>query len=61
VTPVRGTRGLTRPRFVVTYTVDEDTKRRYVPMPSLWLSYGEREFRRAAAAFRDAGIRIRED
>jgi hypothetical protein len=29
-------------------------------MPSLWLSYGENEFRRATAAFRDAGIPIRE-
>jgi len=61
VRPVRGTKGLTRPRFVVAYTVDGDTRRRYVMMPSLWLSYGEAEFRRATETFRDAGLTIRED
>ncbi|WP_049936794.1 hypothetical protein [Haloplanus natans] len=58
VTAKQGTKGLTRPRFVVTYEVSGETKRRYVMMPSLWLSYGADEFRRAKAAFRDAGIAV---
>jgi len=61
VRPVRGTKGLTRPRFVVVYAADGDTRRRYVMMPSLWLSYGETEFRRAVEAFREAGLTVRED
>jgi len=56
----RGTKGLTRPRFVVVYDADGETKRRYVMMPSLWLSYGEAEFRRAKETFRDAGIVVEE-
>ncbi|WP_251343880.1 hypothetical protein [Haloplanus halophilus] len=61
VTAVRGRKGLTRPRFVVTYAVDGETRKRYVMMPSLWLSYGEDEFRRATTLFADAGIPVRED
>lgn len=61
VRPVRGTKGLTRPRFVVGYAVGGDTRRRYVMMPSLWLSYGDTEFRRATEMFRDAGLTIRGD
>ncbi|MFC7173552.1 hypothetical protein ACFR97_04215 [Haloplanus litoreus] len=38
-----------------------DTRHRYVTTPSLWLSYGENEFRRATAAFRNAGISVREN
>jgi len=58
VTAKRGTKGLTRPRFVVAYEANGETKRRYVMMPSLWLSYGDAEFRRAKATFRDAGIAV---
>ncbi|MFB6101324.1 MAG: hypothetical protein ABEJ73_02020 [Haloplanus sp.] len=58
VTAVRGTKGLTRPRFVVTYEADGETKRRYVMMPSLWLSYGEAEFGRATEVFRRVGIPV---
>jgi hypothetical protein len=58
VTANPGTKGLTRPRFVVVYDADGETKRRYVMMPSRWLSYGEAEFRRAVATFRDAGIEV---
>lgn len=58
VTAERGTKGLTRPRFVVTYGTDGTTNRRYVMMPSLWLSYGEAEFRRAKEAFRNVGIEV---
>jgi hypothetical protein len=58
VTAVRGTKRLTRPRFVVAYDADGERKRRYVMMPSLWLSYGEAEFRRATATFREAGIGV---
>jgi len=56
----RGTKGFTRPRFVVTYEAGGETKHRYVMMPSLWLSYGEEEFRRATETFRDAGIVVEE-
>jgi len=48
--------GRTRPRFVVTYEVGGETGRRYVVMPSLWLSYGEAAFRRANETFRNAGV-----
>ncbi|MFB6195320.1 MAG: hypothetical protein ABEI80_04050 [Haloplanus sp.] len=61
VTAVEGTTGVTRPRFVVTYEDEGETRHRYVMMPSLWLSYGEDEFRRAKEAFRDAGIPVEED
>jgi len=61
VTAVRGTTGLTRPRFVVTYERGDTTKRRYVTMPSLWLSYGDEAFVRAKETFRSAGIDVRAD
>jgi len=60
VTAKKGTRGLTRPRFVVTYASDEGTKRRYVMMPSTYLSYGEDEFERGEAAFREVGVPVEE-
>lgn len=58
VTAVPGTSGLTRPRFVVVYERGGTTKRRYVMMPSRWLSYGDNEFKRAKNAFRDAGVEV---
>ncbi|WP_435066443.1 hypothetical protein [Haloplanus sp. C73] len=58
VTAVPGTSGLTRPRFVVAYDANGETKRRYVMMPSRWLSYGDTEFERAKETFRDAGIDV---
>jgi hypothetical protein len=60
VRPVRGTRGLTRPRFVVGYERDGEQRRRYVMMPSLWLPYGAETFRRAKETFRDAGLAVEE-
>jgi len=40
--------------------VDGETKRRYVTMPSLWLSYGDGEFRRAKETFRNADLVVEE-
>jgi hypothetical protein len=58
VTAVTGTRGLTRPRFVVTYRRDGETHHRYVMMPSPFLSYGDAEFERAKETFREAGVHV---
>lgn len=58
VTANEGRKGLTRPRFVVTYVADGETKRRYVMMPSKFLSYGDDEFERATACFREAGLPV---
>ncbi|SDZ84636.1 hypothetical protein SAMN04488065_0742 [Haloplanus vescus] len=60
VTAVPGTSGLTRPRFVV-YERDGATKKRYVMMPSRWLSYGDEEFDRAKDAFRAVGLAVETD
>lgn len=60
VTAERGTRGLTRPRFVVSYVRDGEPKRRYVTMPSTFLSYGEDEFELAKSLFRDAELPVEE-
>jgi hypothetical protein len=58
VRAVRGTKGLTRPRFVVRYERDGEEKRRYVMMPSLWLSYGPAEFERARECFEVCDITV---
>ncbi|RXK50457.1 hypothetical protein [Halorientalis pallida] len=60
VTATEGTKGLTRPRFVVEYDRNGDHKKRYVVMPSLWLDYGEETFDRAKTAFREAGLPVEE-
>lgn len=58
VEAVEGDDWLTRPRFVVHYWRGNGVKYRYVMMPSGLLSYGEREFDRAAELFREAGIPV---
>lgn len=58
VTATAGTKGLTRPRFVVHYERDGERRKRYVTMPSLWLDYGEAEFERAKACFRAQGLTV---
>lgn len=56
VVAVEGTKGLTRPRFVVRYEKEGRIRKRYVLMPSKWLSFGEEELRRAKEVFREAGL-----
>ena len=58
VEAVAGDDLLTRPRFVVRYWRGNRVKYRYVMMPSGLLSYGDSEFDRAAATFREAGIPV---
>lgn len=60
VRAVEGRKGLTRPRFVVAYERDGQVRKRYVMMPSKWLSYGPGEFHRARETFEDAGIPVEE-
>jgi hypothetical protein len=55
---VGGDDWLTRPRFVVRYWSGDGVKYRYVMVPSGLLSYGDSEFDRAAATFREAGIPV---
>lgn len=59
VRAVEGSKGLTRPRFVVRYRQNEDINRRYVMMPSKWL-YGETEFDNAKEAFEEVGVQVEE-
>ena len=58
VEAVAGDDWLTRPRFVVRYWRGGRIRYRYVMMPSGLLSYGDAEFDRAVATFRDAGIPV---
>jgi hypothetical protein len=60
VTATKGSKGFTRPRFVVHYDRDGKRKKRHVMMPSLWLDYGDEAFERASAAFREAGLPVEE-
>lgn len=55
-----GTKGLTRPRFVVEYEEDGETRKRYVMMPSKWLSFGEEEFGKAKEVFGEMGLEVEE-
>ncbi|MDY7081403.1 MAG: hypothetical protein SXQ77_03110 [Halobacteria archaeon] len=56
VKAVEGTKGLTRPRFVIEYEKGDKTKKRYVMMPSKWLSYGDDEFEKAKETFQELGV-----
>lgn len=58
VEAVEGTRGLTRPRLVVTYCEGDERRRRYVLLPSTYLPDGEDAFERACAAFRERGFAV---
>lgn len=51
-----GTRGLTRPRLIITYTHKGTTYRRRVNLPSLYTSGGETAYERAQAAFTERGF-----
>ncbi|MFB6109924.1 MAG: hypothetical protein ABEJ60_03495 [Halodesulfurarchaeum sp.] len=56
VSATRGTKGLTRPRLVVTYTDGESTRKRRVNFPSLYTSDGETAYERARSAFAERGF-----
>lgn len=55
VKPVTGTKGLSRPRFIVKYKRDGKRKNRYIQMPSKF-GYGDEEFEKAKELFRIEGI-----
>ena len=46
----------TRPRFVVSYTINETEKKRYVMLPSPHLSYTDEEFEKAKYLFRQHSL-----
>ncbi|MFB6114813.1 MAG: hypothetical protein ABEK04_00865 [Candidatus Nanohalobium sp.] len=56
----KGSKTLTRPRFVVKFDKNGEEKNRYIMMPSLWLSYGSEEFEKAKEIFRDEGLELEE-
>jgi hypothetical protein len=56
VTAESGTKGLTRPRFIVTYQKNGSQRRRYIMMPSRVLPHGDSTFERARAIIRDTGL-----
>jgi hypothetical protein len=51
-----GTKGLTRPRLIITYTDGKRIYNRRVNLPSLYMSGGETAYDRAQAAFAERGF-----
>ncbi|MFB6143802.1 MAG: hypothetical protein ABEJ98_00685 [Candidatus Nanohaloarchaea archaeon] len=60
-TAVEGSKGFTRPRFVMKFRRGDDLRKRYVMMPSKFLSYGEEEFEEAKRKLEQEGFEVRED
>ena len=58
VTATRGSKGLTRPRLVLTYRTDAGPRKRRLILPSLYAVDGEAAFDRAVAAFDGRGIDV---
>lgn len=58
VTLNRGTSGITRPRFVVTYEVDGEERHRYVMLPSTFMAHGEERIETAIVVFERHGFDI---
>jgi hypothetical protein len=56
VSATAGTRGLTRPRLVITYTDEGTTYWRRVNLPSLYTDGGETTYERARTAFAERGL-----
>ncbi|MFB6241596.1 MAG: hypothetical protein ABEJ36_02225 [Candidatus Nanosalina sp.] len=58
---VEGSKGVTRPRFIVKFEKGGETRNRYIMMPSKILSYGEEEFGEAKEKLRDEGFKVVEE
>ena len=58
VSLTRGSKGLTRPRFVVAFEDGDERRRRYVLLPSLYLSHAEETLERAVAGFEERGFDV---
>jgi hypothetical protein len=56
VSATRGTKGLTRPRLIITYTDGTSTAKRRVNLPSLYTTRGETAYEQARAAFAERGF-----
>lgn len=56
VSATRGTKGLTRPRLVLTYRAGESTYKCRVNLPSLYTTAGESAYERAQSAFAERGF-----
>jgi hypothetical protein len=56
VSATDGLKGLTRPRFVITYTDGETTRKRRVNLPSLHTIGGETVYEQAQEAFAERGF-----
>lgn len=61
VTATRGSKGLTRPRLVLTFRTDGGTRKRRLLLPSLYAVDGDEAFERAVAAFEDRGFDVARD
>lgn len=56
VSATRGSKGLTRPRLVITYTSGTNSYRCRVNLPSLYTPNGESQFERSLRAFEERGF-----
>jgi hypothetical protein len=56
VSATRGSKGMTRPRFVIRYSDEGSTYRRRVNLPSLYTSEGEDTYEHAQEAFEKRGF-----
>jgi hypothetical protein len=56
VSATRGTKGLTRPRLIITYTNGKSTARRRVNLPSLYTTRGETAYEQARTVFAEQGF-----
>jgi hypothetical protein len=55
IKPVSGTKGISRPRFIVKYERDGERKNRYIQMSSKF-GYGDEEFEKAKDLFQSVGL-----
>lgn len=61
VSATRGSKGLTRPRLMLRFRTDGDSRKRRLLLPSLYAVDGEAAFERAVAAFEARGIDVARD
>lgn len=61
VTATRGSKGLTRPRLVLSDRTDDGPRKRRLLLPSLYAVDGETAFERAVAAFEVRGVPVTGD
>jgi hypothetical protein len=58
---VEGSKGVSRPRFILKFEKNGEKRNRYIMMPSKFLSYGEEEFEEAKDKLREEGFEVVEE